>query len=221
MRKILSSICAMIFIFVYANTAMGDMDIYHVPTDQQISASEALSVMTTFWLELCSIDICKEMEEGKYTALFGPGYQWGVDTEDDCWVIEIPFGADIPIRPLLIVHGTTGDILYWEYRDKEEKIVYLNMIPESDMLSDSEATSIALDHFNSELGITDIRTVDFRINKSFGMGKYIVSSAHDEIETLPVWNILISFEENNTSFCGDYYLSAVDGSLISFFISDE
>lgn len=217
MRKILSIICLLCCLLCFPRAAIGDTDIYHTPTKEQLSESEALKVATAFWLELCSVDISEEIDAGNYTALFGPGYQWGANTEDDCWIIEINMSADISIQPWIIIHGTSGHVVYWQYEDKEAKISYFGLLPNETNISVDEAIEVAKEDFRTAASLDETDIDELYIRASFGYAQYFVALADTEYDDYPVWSITIrSSNYASPSFpqMGHYYVSAIDRAVL-------
>lgn len=214
MRIVWSLICVLCCLFLFSGAALGDTDIYHIPTKEQLSEAEALKVATAFWLELCSVDISEEIDAGNYTALFGPGYQWGANTEDDCWTISIPMGADLPIRPSIIIHGTTGDVVHWQFRDKETKITYICMLPDETHISLEAAITIAKKCFQRDAHLEESDLTEMFVSKSFGVAQYYIGLKDRGCDDYPIWNIFLASSESSFPEMGDYYISAIDGSVL-------
>lgn len=84
--------------------------------------------------------------KGKVEAFFGPGYQWGADTNEDCWVLVIQNDSTI-VRPWVVIHGTTGEVLYWQYTDQTTGCAYLNVLPTEGQLSYEDAVALAKNRF--------------------------------------------------------------------------
>ncbi len=211
MRRVLTVICVLCGMLSLAHTAIGDTDIYHTPTEGQLSEAEVLDITTAFWMELCSVDISEEVNEGNYSALFGPGRQWGAKTDDDCWVIDIPLAADIPIRPMIIIHGTTGEVVYWQFRNKETKILYICLLPDETLLSENEAIRIANDHFHEN---TEVGKKSLYVNRALGLGQYWPELDNMGYDNYPVWSILIASSDLSFPEVGQYYISAIDGVVL-------
>lgn len=195
--------------------ALADTDIYHTPTDAQLSRKEALSKTTAFFLELTGIDLSGEFAAGNYTALFGPGYQWYVDTEEDCWVISIEFDNELTVAPHILLHGTTGEVLDWSFYDKTTKISYQCALPDETTLPLEEAIAIVRGEYAKALGLTAEEAQSTRCGASFGL--YGVMTVLQDVENpeLPVWEINIGDKYKQPfPMMGGYYVSAIDGTIV-------
>ena len=101
--------------------AHADMDIEHFPTENQLQQKEAEKIACDFFYKLCGVELTdiyhleKEEEVSGAEAVFGPGYQYGVDTQEDCWDLDLRNRSHI--WPRAVIHGTTGEILSWQYYD--------------------------------------------------------------------------------------------------------
>ena len=85
------------------------------------------------WLMKIACNTCRDhlrrafrKHEVPKEYLFGPGWQWGVDTEEDIWVLPMPdaFAA---------VHGTTGEVLDWRFTYPTQEnwyVRYYHLLPE-------------------------------------------------------------------------------------------
>lgn len=195
--------------------AQADTDIYHKPGKNQLSEKKAFRIAADFFREAAGVDISGEYRKGYYTALFGPGYQWYADTEDDCWVVSIDIGSDLPISAHAVIHGTTGEVLRWSFRDKETKISYQCALPEETMLTLEEAVAIVRKQYAQALGLTAEQAQNTRCSASFGL--YGVMTVLKDVENaeLPVWSIVIGGQYGQPfPMIGDYYVSAIDGAIV-------
>lgn len=214
MRNIRSIICIFCCLFSLLNIAYGDTDIYHTPTSEQLSEANALNIATAFWLELCSVDISEEIKTGNYTALFGPGYQWGANTEDDCWIIDISISADISIQPSIIIHGTSGNVVFWQFRDKETKISYICAIPDETAVKENEAVEIAKACFVADADLAELDLNELYVRRSFGYAQCYVAFKNMPYENYPIWSILVSSSTGSFPEIGHYYISAIDRTVL-------
>ena len=208
MKKLLSFILLMIMLTC---SALADTDIYHTPTKDQLSEKEAYVMMAAFYQDLWSVDITPCFRKGQYTALFGPGYQWQGDTEEDCWVISIEFDTELPIVPHILLHGTTGEVLQWSFRERETKVSYQGAIPGEADLTLEEAIVIAKAQFAedmAQLGAPAEDTSVFtRIYGLFGQIKWPFEVENPE---LLVWQIGIS----GPAYYALYDIHGADGSIL-------
>lgn len=190
MKKLLSFILLMIMLTC---SALADTDIYHTPTKDQLSEKEARTLMAAFYQDLWGVDITPCFRKGQYTALFGPGYQWQGDTEEDCWVISIEFDTELPIVPHILLHGTTGEVLQWSFRERETKVSYQGAVPGEADLTLEEAIVIAKAQFAEDMALlgepVENTSVFTRIYGLFGQIKWPFEVENPESL---VWQIGIS-----------------------------
>lgn len=78
--------------------------------------------------------------DGLPEMYFGPGLQWEADTEDDCWAVTVH--NETHIQPFVVLHGTTGQVLYWSYNDLQNHCTYVNMLPDEDDMSREAAAEL-------------------------------------------------------------------------------
>lgn len=202
--------------------AQADTDIYHTPTKAQLSEKEAFRIATDFFKDAAGVDISGEYRKTYYTALFGPGYQWYADTEDDCWVVSVDIGSDLPISAHVIIHGTTGEVLRWSFYDEGTRISYQCGLPEETMLTLEEAIAIVGEQYAQALGLTAGEAQNTRCGAAFGL--YGVMTVREDAENpdLPVWNIVIGGNYGQPfPMIGDYYLSAIDGAIVEFSLTED
>ena len=208
MKKLLSFILLMIMLTC---SALADTDIYHTPTKDQLSEKEASALMAAFYQDLWGVDITPCFRKGQYTALFGPGNQWQGDTEEDCWVISMEFDTELPIVPHILLHGTTGEVLQWSFRERETKVSYQGAIPGEADLTLEEAIAIAKAQFAedmAQLGAPAEDTSVFtRIYGLFGQIKWPFEVENPE---LLVWQIGIS----GPTYYALYDIHGADGSIL-------
>ena len=215
MKKLLSFILLMIMLTC---SALADTDIYHTPTKDQLSEKEARTLMAAFYQDLWGVDITSCFRKGQYTALFGPGYQWQGDTEEDCWVISIEFDTELPIVPHILLHGTTGEVLQWSFRERETKVSYQGAIPGEADLTLEEAIAIAKAQFAedmAQLGAPAEDTSVFtRIYGLFGQIKWPFEVENPE---LLVWQIGIS----GPAYYALYDIHGANGSILESSVHPE
>lgn len=208
MKKLLSFILLMIMLTC---SALADTDIYHTPTKDQLSEKEAYVMMAAFYQDLWGVDITPCFRKGQYTALFGPGYQWQGDTEEDCWVISIEFDTELPIVPHILLHGTTGEVLQWSFRERETKVSYQGAVPGEADLTLEEAIVIAKAQFAEDMAqlgvLAEDTSVFTRIYGLFGQIKWPFEVENPE---LLVWQIGIS----GPAYYALYDIHGADGSIL-------
>lgn len=215
MKRLIAALLALCSLLACTMAAQADTDIYHTPTKDQLSEKEAFKIATAFFTEAAGVDISGEYRKTYYTALFGPGYQWYADTEDDCWVVSVDIGSDLPISAHAVIHGTTGEVLRWSFRNKETKISYQCALPEETMLTLEEAITIVREQYAQAHGLTAEEAQNTRCSASFGL--YGVMTVLEDVANpdLPVWNIVIGGKYGQPfPLIGDYYVSAIDGATV-------
>ena len=196
--------------------ACADTYILHKPTQQQLQEAEALEVAKDFLYELTGVEITGifkvvdgKKTKGKALSYFGPGYQWGADTNDDCWVLDIR-NESVVERPWIVIHGTTGEILYWKYTDKITNCTYINRIPSEEHLSQNEAVEIAYGGF--EHAIDEPFSIGYDgiyLDSCYGTAD-VWNTDIVNIGTAPVWYISISSEQYGYTV----YIDAESGDIL-------
>ena len=215
MKKLL---CLALMMIMLTCSAHGDTDIYHTPTKDQLSEKEALSLAAAFYKDLLDVDITPCFRKGEYTALFGPGYQWYVDTEEDCWVITIEFGTELPIVPHILLHGTTGETLDWSFRDKEAKVSYQCALPDEKMLTLEDAIVVARARFAEDMALLGVSAEDTSVfTRMFGWYGRIKWPFEVEFPEQPIWQIGIS----GSAYYALYDICGRDGRILESSIHQE
>ena len=218
MKRLIS----LIFILLLASTALADTYELHTPDRNQVKKDQALSYANDFWLDLCGVSIAQAVQSGRYDASFGPGYQWGVDTQDDCWVISVR-GVKGPVGSLfLILHGTplksedgtaNINVLYWSFRGTESMITYSCAIPDVTMIDRYKAVQRAVRDF-AELSAISEESITFNGNGQFTLTKWAMRDICEDLGELdgdvPVWSLALMSETQYAS----YLISAYDGTVV-------
>ena len=197
--------------------ACADAYILHTPAQKQVQEDEALEIACDFLHALTGVEITGiyKVADGmkikdKAEAFFGPGYQWGADTNDDCWVLVIRNESTV-VRPWVVIHGTTGEVLYWQYSDQTTQCTYINCLPGEGQLSHEDAVEIAMDRFTRV------------INKPFSMDEgavYLSSSFGNadnwniDMGTALVWNIHLSYINDAEQYGYSAYIDAESGEIL-------
>ena len=183
-------LCWLLLLIGLMGAARADTDIYHIPNKDQLSEKEALALMAAFYQSLWDVDITPCFRKGEYTALFGPGYQWQGDTEEDCWVISIEFDTELPIVPHMLLHGTTGEVLQWSFRERETKVSYQGAIPDETTLSLEEAIAIARAQFAEDMALRGASAEGaYLTTRSYGLYGQISWPFEVEDPEQPIWHI--------------------------------
>lgn len=215
MKRLIAALLALCSLLACMMVAQADTDIYHTPTKDQLSEKEAFRIAVDFFMEASGVDISGEYRRAYYTALFGPGYQWYADTEDDCWVVSVDIGSDLPISAHATIHGTTGEVLHWSFRDEETKISYQCALPDETMLTLEEAAAIVREQYAKDIGLTAEEAQNTMCNASFGLYGVVTVLKDVENPDLPVWNIVIGGKYKQPyPLMGGYYVSAIDGTIV-------
>lgn len=208
MKKLL---CWLLLLTLLIGSALADRDIYHTPTNDQLSEKEARTLMADFYQNLWGVDITPCFRKGQYTALFGPGYQWYVDTEEDCWVISIAFDTELPIVPHILLHGTTGEVLDWQFREKETKVTYQRAIPGEADLTLEAAITIAREHFAAALTQLDAPAQEISVYlRTFGLYGLL----HDPVEVENPEQLAWCVGLYSGEWLAEYYIRANDGQIL-------
>ena len=218
MKKLLS----LLLILLLASTALADTYELHTPDSTQLSKDQALAFANSFWWDLCGVSIAPAVQSGTYDASFGPGYQWGVETQDYCWVISIR-GVKGPVGGLfLILHGTPMksedgtaniDVLYWSFRSEESMITYSCAIPDVTMIDRYKAVQRAISDFAAVSNISE-ESITFNGNGQFTLTKWAMRDICEDLGDLdgevPVWSLALMSESQYAS----YLISAYDGTVV-------
>ncbi len=218
MKKLLS----LLLILLLASTALADTYELHTPDSTQLSKDQALAFANSFCWDLCGVSIAQAVQSGTYDASFGPGYQWGVETQDDCWVISIR-GVKGPVGGLfLILHGTPGksedgtaniDVLYWSFRNKESMITYSCAMPDVTMIDRYKAVQRAISDFAAVSNISE-ESITFNGNGQFILTKWAMRDICEDLGDLdgdaPVWSVALM---SDTQYA-NYLISADEGTVV-------
>ena len=218
MKRLLS----LLLIFLLTTTAMADTYELHTPDSTQLDKDQALSFANSFWLDLCGVSIEPAVQSGTHEASFGPGNQWGVETQDDCWAIYVK-GLQGPVGSLfLILHGTPDKsedgsasihVLYWSFRNKESMISYACAIPDVTMIDRYKAVQCSMRDLAAVANVSE-SSIAFNGNGQFTLTKWAMHDICEELGDLdgevPVWNIALMTE---TQYA-DYLISAYDGTVV-------
>ena len=218
MKRLLS----LLMILLLTSTAFADTYELHTPDSTQLSKDQAFAFANSFWLDLCGASIESAVKAGTYEASFGPGHQWGVETQDDCWAIYIR-GVQGPVGNLfLILHGTPNQsednsanisVLYWSLRNKESLISYACAIPDVTMVDRYKAVQYSIRDFAAVANVSEDR-ITFNENGQFTLTKWAMRDICEDIGDLdgdvPVWSIALTTDDQYA----DYLINAYDGTVV-------
>ena len=204
-------LCWLLLLVGLSGAAQADTDIYHTPAKDQLSEKEARALMAEFYQNLWGVDITPCFRKGQYTALFGPGSQWYVDTEDDCWVISVEFDTELPIVPHMLLHGTTCEVLEWQFREKETKVTYQRAIPGEADLPLEETIAIAREQFAAALIQLDAPVQEISVYlRTFGLYGLLHDPAEVENPEQLAWCVGLY----SGDWVAEYYIRANDGYIL-------
>ena len=218
MKKLIS----LLLLLLLASTALADTYELHTPDRNQVQKDQALAFANAFWQELCGVSIAPAVQSGKYEASFGPGNQWGVETQEDCWAISIR-SVKGPVSSLfLVLHGTPVmsedgtaniNVLYWSFRNKESQITYACAIPDVTMIDRYKAVQLSIRDFAAASDIPE-ESITFNENGQFTLTKWAMRDICEDLGDLdgnvPVWSIVLW---SDTKYA-DYLISADSGTVV-------
>lgn len=196
-----------------------DTDMFRKPSGKQLRAEEAVTLACDFIRELTGTELTDlySIEDGmkvkgRPEMYFGPGWQWEADTTEDCWVLILRNRSTID-PPMVVLHGETGEVLYWEYTDQALNCTYLNSLPTGEHLSCGEAVAIAkyrLSHATDDPISGD--AVRFT-GAAFGdADTWVAETANAEAE--PAWKIELSYEAPEGLSEYIVYIDAKSGEIL-------
>lgn len=215
MKRILVLLLALLL----ACPALADPDVYHTPNKDQLSEKEALALMADFYQNLWDVDITPCLRKGEYTALFGPGYQWQGNTEEDCWVISVEFDTELPIVPHILLHGATGEVLQWSFRERETKVSYQGAIPGENDLTLEEAIAIARAQFAQDMALRGASAEGaYLTTRSYGLYGQISWPFEVETPEQTIWHIGIAAGPEHGAL---YNIHAADGRILESSVHPE
>ncbi len=193
------------------SSAMADTYILHTPTTEQIEEEEAVQIAAAFIKSMTGVELTGlyrvengRKVKGEAEANFGPGNQWYADTAEDCWALSLRNESTIS-RPFVVVHGTTGEIVYWEYSDADG-ILYINMHPrEGQHLTLEEAVVIAEEHVFEVFPFLSQEEV--AIDGAFGLATNW-SSIRKQFDAVPAWHIGLRYRHMEKDYAGFLIIDA-------------
>ena len=175
--------------------AQGDAYELHTPSGEQIQQEEAVALACAFVKDLTGVELMGLYAvedgmkvEGQPEMYFGPGWQWDADTQEDCWAIHLC--NETHIQPFVVLHGITGEVLYWEYDNQENGCSYINRVPEEGQLSYEDVRMLAVDRFmNATADIENMPQQTF-LGAGFGPADNWYASLQGG-DCIPAWHINI------------------------------
>ena len=217
-RKIICTLlCVLCCTFPLVNI-FADTYTLHTPAANQLQEEEAVEIACAFVKELTGVELTGlyMIKDGrrvndKAEAYFGPGYQWSANTEEDCWAIALR--NDTHINPFVVVHGITGEVLYWEYHDEQKTCTYISMLPQEQHLSYDEAISTAMNRYL--YAVNDLEGADQSTyaQSAFGSASNWNSSLHF-YEEIPAWNVTVRTPAIEPEYHYHLFISASDGLIL-------
>ena len=199
--------------------ANADQYILHSPKRGQLKSEEAVAIAKEYLLSLCPALQDSHMPEARPFSkeyLFGPGWQWGVDTEEDIWVLPMP-------DAYAVVHGTTGEVLDWRFTYPTQEnwyVRYENVMPEK--MDHTAAIDRAIQIAEDKAGDEKEWTRDMLYANALFSYKEDgrVSQPEDGAilaYPIPLWEVELSYYvpgENQARFVAGYMLDE-DGNVLA------
>ena len=217
-RRILCALLCMLCGVLPLMNTYADTYTLHVPSANQLQEEEAVELACAFVKELTGVELTDlyMVENGmkvknKTEAYFGPGYQWFADTEDDCWAITLR--NETHINPFVVLHGTTGEVLYWEYHDEQKTCTYINMLPQEQHLSYEEAVEMAMSRYLYAVNGLEGADQATYVQLAFGSTSNWNSSLHF-YEEMPAWNVMVRTPAVEPEYLYDMLISAQEGLIL-------
>lgn len=174
--------------------AAADETILHTPAAGQIQRQEAIRIACEVIHEKTGVELTGLYRvkngmkiKGQVEAYFGPGWQWldNSDIQEDCWVLILQNETRIR-KPVVVLHGTTGEVLHWRFSDRETDASYVDLLPEDGQMTLEEARQLVMERFGGLTGGDDLFVaVDFGWGDSF-------STRWGALPHAPVWNLYAS-----------------------------
>ena len=214
------------FLLLIPLVVCADTDTLHEPSGNEIQAEEAVTLACEFIKELTGMELTGlyfvedgMKVEGQPEMYFGPGWQWGADTQKDCWILILRNQSTID-TPIVVLHGTSGEVLYWEYTDQTINCTYLNSLPTDDHLSLQQAVNIAQSRFmpamEPPLSANGIRFT----GAAFGDSDTWVAQAADTEANL-AWKIELLYEDPDRQYGYIGYFDAASGGVLREMIHER
>ena len=208
-----------IFIFVSHTAGIADDYTLHKPTKDQLTETQAVHAAAMYFEDLTGIpaeDIEKFYVPSEGEKAFGPGWQWQADTEDDCWALCFRT-TELPIDSMFAtLHGTTGEVLYWEYDDCMTNTTYIHMLPEKGMLLCKEAYELAVEDMGAMLTIEKETILqNAYVTATYGMPytTFEVNGRDNDALDTPVWDIMIFYPSKSPQLIYQAVIDAESGYI--------
>lgn len=217
-RRIIRALLCMLCCALSLMDASADTYTLHEPMDNQMQEEAAVDIACNFVKELTGVELTGlyMVENGKKVknkteAYFGPGYQWSANTEDDCWAITLR--NETHINPFVVLRGTTGEVLYWEYHDEQKTCTYINMLPQKEHLSYDEAVDMAMSRYLYAANGLEGADQATYVQSAFGTASNWNSSLQSYSE-MPAWNVMVRTPAVEPEYYYDLFVSAQDGLIL-------
>lgn len=214
------------FLLLIPLVVCADTDTLHEPSGNKIQAEEAVTLACQFIKELTGVKLTGLYSvedgmkvEGQPEMYFGPGWQWGADTQEDCWILILRNQTAID-TPIVVLHGITGEVLYWEYTQQTINCTYLNSLPTDDHLSLQQAVNIAQSRFmpamEPPLSADGIRFT----GAAFGdADTWVAQATNTEAEL--AWKIELLYEDPDRQYGYIGYFDAASGGVLREMIHER
>lgn len=215
MKNSIYHLVAIVIIVFLATLSFASADRYiiHEPTSTGLQESTAVELGSRF------IDTSVGFPDGTILAnsdtniSYGPGWQWGADTEEDCWSIEYIGKNDMSIYAVVVIDPTTSKVLSWEFTNYSSGITYIDKVPlESADFSVEKASHIV---------ITDISRL-FSVSEDNVKTKIALGICYGPTSKLPikikcnseyVYYIVCSGKLNSANVYTEYVLNSQTGII--------
>ena len=169
--------------------ARADQYTLHTPGPDSITAAQAVERAKAYLLTLCPALEETRLKDARTESpdyLFGPGWQWDADTQEDCWVLPLP-------SALAVVHGATGEVLYYSYWLEPREgwsMLYNNCQPSS--MSVDEAVEIAARRVAAVTGEEEDTLLEGEIS-----GGFFLAAVPDDPDAAPVpaWEVIFHLRD--------------------------
>lgn len=214
------------FLLLIPSSVYADTDTLHEPSGNEIQAEEAVTLACQFIKELTGVELTGLYSvedgmkvEGQPEMYFGPGWQWGADTQEDCWILILRNQTAID-TPIVVLHGITGEVLYWEYTDQTTNCTYLNSLPTDDHLSLQQAVNIAQSRFMPAMEPPLSADGISFIGAAFGNADTWVAQATNTEAEL-AWKIELLYEDPDRQYGYIGYFDAASGGVLREMIHER
>lgn len=176
-RKRISSLLIALACLSMFSTGFADIDKTYSDNQPPVSEEAALEKVAAFVLQQFNVSHSEVLRQYDYSHIIGPGSQWGASTDAECWLITFENNEFIATNVflqdfILLVNSTSGEIEYWEFRDKITNATYQLTTPDMS---------------------------DFQVNEIYLIAENNLLQAKPELQKQPVPMCFEALLSNNTS----------------------